>query len=142
MLSSILIVNMLNLNGLIDMDYKKLSNIDSVKYLCICLPSSVRWLDYMDELNAVEDWSQEMLFKVSCLPKQQCERCYLCHKGYIIGWQKITGYVDNTNFQCTTTGKTWEGNFIKRSGPFHRIKPVPYKSFRGFRYIDSSLVNE
>lgn len=61
----------------------------------------------------------------------------LCHRGQILGWMQIVKYIQNDGFTCTTTGRHWpKGNYIQRSGPFHYLKnPVPYASFRGFRYI-------
>jgi len=115
------------------MNLKELNN----KALLICIPASVSWESYLKELKACEDWSNELNFKVRCLPKVQCKSCYLVHKGVIKGWMTVTGY-ESKKFTCSTTGKEWDGNFIKRSGPFHRCNPVEYPSFRGFRYINPS----
>jgi hypothetical protein len=49
---------------------------------------------------------------------------------------EVVGFVEDYKFDCTTTGNNWSGNFIQRSGPFHRIDPIPMKGFRGFRYVD------
>ena len=76
-----------------------------------------------------------MNFKVSFLPKNidGLERVYLVHNGYIIGWQKFVGTSDKP-FDCTTTGKSWSGKFLQRTGEFHKINPIPHKGFQGFRY--------
>lgn len=106
-----------------------------MKAICITLPSNILWSEYKKELDQVKDWKAELNFKVPFLPKEKVDRCYLCYKGNIIGWMKIIDYsIDN--FTCEVTGKKWSGYFIKRSGPFHLIKPVPMKGFQGFRYIE------
>lgn len=106
------------------------------KAIIITLPKSVKWGDYEKELKAVEDWSQVMNYKVSSIPKDidNIERCYLVYDGYIRGWQKIVGHEKGKSFNCTTTGKGWSGNFIQRSGPFHKVEPIPMKGFMGWRY--------
>jgi len=103
--------------------------------LLITLPSSIKWEDYEKELDAVKDESQVMNFKVPFLPKDtsKIERVYLVHQGNIVGWQKFVGTSD-TPFKCTTTDKNWEGKFLQRTGEFHKIDPIPYKGFQGFRY--------
>lgn len=110
-----------------------------MKALCVTIPKSIKWTDYMRELNVVKDWSQDMNFKVSSIPRDidSIERCYLCHDGQILGWMKITGYVRDYKFKCSTTGEEWSGNFIQRSGPFHYLEePIPCKGFMGYKYID------
>lgn len=105
--------------------------------LIITLPSSIEWNDYEKELKAVEDESKVMNFKVPFLPKNthSIKRVYLVHKGYIVGWQKFVGTSDKP-FKCSTTNKNWDGKFIQRTGPFHKIEPIAYKGFQGFRYYD------
>ena len=105
--------------------------------LLITLPSSIKWEDYEKELKAVEDESQVMNFKVPFLPKNihYIKRVYLIHQGNIVGWQKFVGTSDKP-FKCTTTDKNWDGNFLQRTGPFHKIDPIPCKGFQGFRYFD------
>ena len=105
--------------------------------LLITLPSSIKWEDYEKELKAVEDESQVMNFKVPFLPKNihHIKRVYLVHQGNIVGWQKFVGTSDKP-FKCTTTDKNWEGKFIQRTGPFHKIEPIPCVGFQGFRYYD------
>lgn len=111
--------------------------LNNSRALLITLPSSLSWEDYEKELKAVENETQVMNFKVPFIPKhtEGIERVYLVYKGNIVGWQKFVGTSDRP-FKCTTTYKNWNGKFLQRTGPFHKIKPVPYKGFRGFRYID------
>lgn len=109
------------------------------KAICITIPQKVKWKDYQKELKAVEDGKQVLNFKVPRLPKdiKSIKRCYLCYKGKIIGWHAIVGYVKDCVLDCTTNGKHWEGNFIRRSGKFHYLKnPIECNPFRGFKYID------
>ena len=105
--------------------------------LLITLPSSIEWSDYEKELKNVEDESQVMNFKVPFLPKNihHLKRVYLIYQGNIVGWQKFVGTSDKP-FKCTTTNKNWDGKFIQRTGPFHKIDPIPYKGFQGFRYYN------
>ena len=107
--------------------------------IVITLPSTIDWKDYEKELNEVEDGTSVLNFKVPNLPTKTsigC-RCYICYKGNIVGWMKIVGLVKN-DFDCTTTGKHWDGNFIQRSGKFNYLKsPIPMKGFQGFRYLTS-----
>lgn len=113
--------------------------------ILITIPSTISWPEYQKELKAVEDGSQVMNFKVSKLPVRTAvgNKCYICYGGNIIGWMKIVGLKSNENFDCTTTGKQWSGNFIQRSGVFHKLeKPIPMKGFQGFRYFQNNLNEE
>ena len=105
--------------------------------ICITIPKTIKWEDYQKELDAVADYSQEMNFKVPFLPKniKIGDRCYLCYNGNIIGWMEISNIQRLEGFTCTTTGESWAGgNYISRSGPFHKLKtPIPCKGFRGFK---------
>ncbi len=107
--------------------------------LLITLPSSIKWEDYEKELDKVKDEKEVMNFKVPFLPKDtsDIERVYLVHKGYIVGWQKFVGTSDKP-FTCSTTNKDWDGKFLQRTGEFHKINPIPYKGFQGFRYYTYS----
>jgi hypothetical protein len=104
--------------------------------IAITLPSSISWEDYQKEIDLVTDGSNVMNFKVNSFPVNSGVgmKCYLCHRGQMLGWMEIVGMVEN-DFTCSTTGKEWSGKFIQRSGPFHKIDPIPMKGFRGFRYI-------
>lgn len=113
------------------------------KDLCIAvtIPSSVDWNDYEREIDAVRDGSHCMNFKVPFLPakerRDRIGRCYIVHRGKVKGWQRVCGFVEGKRFTCTTTGKEWEGNFIQRTGEFHRLgKDVGMKGFRGWRWFD------
>ena len=102
--------------------------------IIITLPKSIKWSDYEKELEAVKDYSQVMNFKVNALPRtaKGC-KCYLVYNGNIVGWMEIVG-ISADSFTCSTTGQKWDGKFIQRSGPFHKIEPIPMKGFQGFRY--------
>ena len=110
------------------------------KNICITIPATVDWTEYQKELDAVRDYKQVVNYKCTHLPKKEdrdlIKKCYLCYKGSVIGWMEVVGFIENYNFNCTTTGENWSGNFIQRSGPFHKIFPIPMKGFRGFRYVD------
>ena len=121
---------------------EKMANMPSA--IIVTLPKSIKWKDYEKELNAVKDYSQVMNFKVPSMPKNigYIKRCYIVYDGYVRGWQKVVGHLENTEFNCTTTGKGWSGNFIQRSGPFHKIVPIPMKGFMGWRYFDENNVQD
>lgn len=103
--------------------------------IIVTIPKNIKWEDYEKELDAVKDYEQVMLFKVSNFPKTEPgSRCYLLYDGAIRGWMEIVGLSQNS-FECTTTGNMWKGKFIERSGPFHKIDPIPMKGFQGFRYF-------
>ena len=106
------------------------------KDIVITIPSYIKWNDYEKELDKVKDGKEVLNFKVNHLPKKTNigNKCYMVYNGEIIGWMKIVGLTEN-EFVCTTTGKKWKGKFIQRSGEFHRIDPITYKGFQGFRYI-------
>ncbi len=107
--------------------------------LCITLPAHIEWNDYEKELEKVADNKAIMNFKVSSLPCKVSvgDRCYVCHRGNIIGWMEITGFCEQDDFTCTTTGRKWRaGSYIQRSGKFHYLEePIPHKGFQGYRYI-------
>lgn len=114
--------------------------INTERSIIITLPSSVKWEDYEKELDKVKDFSQNLNFKVPFFPKgiKEGDKCYMVHKGKVIGWMFITG-MEEKDFTCTTTGKKWTGKFILRSGPFHYIhENIPMKGFQGFRYFSIS----
>lgn len=103
--------------------------------IIITIPKSIQWKDYEKELKAVENYKQVMNFKVNNFPKvKPGNKCYLLYNGAIIGWMEIVG-LSEKDFNCTTTGKNWKGKFIERSGPLHKITPIPMKGFQGFRYF-------
>lgn len=110
--------------------------------ILITLPSSIKLDEYQKELKQVEDGSSVINFKVPFFPSKSKvgNRCYLVHKGNIIGWMSIVGF-EEKEFVCEITGRKWKGKFIQRSGKFNAIEPVPYTGFQGFRYIDDDLKN-
>lgn len=111
-----------------------------MKDIIITLPANIPWSEYKKELAKVEDGKEMLNFKVPFLPKEvelNKSKCYLVHKGFIVGHMLITG-LSKGKFTCSTTGNTWDGNFIQRSGPFTYLeKPIPYKGFQGFRYANN-----
>ncbi len=103
--------------------------------IIITLPKSILWSDYQKELDAVKDGSQIMNFKVNNFPKTKIgAKCYLLYNGFIRGYMFITGFSEK-EFVCSTTGNTFNGKFIERSGDFFKIDPIPMKGFQGFRYF-------
>ena len=105
------------------------------KNIVVTVPKSIKWEDYEKELDAVKDYKQVMNFKVSNFPKvEKGSKCYIVHNGEVKGWMEIVG-TSEKEFDCSTTGKKWKGKFIERSGPFHKIDPIPMKGFQGFRYF-------
>lgn len=110
------------------------------KAICITIPKSIRWDDYLKEIEKVADGSQLMNFKVPTFPKEvgKGDRCYIVHDGRIKGWMTIFNVIERDGFKCTTTGRDWDrGIYIQRTGKFHPLNPeVPMKGFMGYRYID------
>jgi len=105
------------------------------KDIIITIPKTISWNDYEKELKQAEN-GFEMNFKVSNFPKDTKigNRCYLLHDGNILGWMTISGF-EEKDFTCQTTGKEWKGKFIKRTGKFNTINPIPMKGFQGWRYF-------
>lgn len=123
---------MVNLSQLLE-DIEKID-----KAIIVTLPSTIEWNDYEKELDSVKDGDNVMNFKVSNFPKgiKVGDKCYVTHRGFVKGWMEIVGF-SKKSFNCTTTGKNWNGKFIERSGKFHYIdKEIPYKGFQGFRYFN------
>ena len=121
-----------NLNNIINEILKK------QRSLIITLPSTIKWGDYEKELKKTANYKHNLNFKVHNFPKgvHVGDKCYIVHNGVIKGWMEIVGFSEK-EFNCTTTGKKWDGKFIERSGPFHYLnKTIPYKGFQGFRYFD------
>jgi hypothetical protein len=119
----------MNIKELIKEELKQLP-----RDIIITIPKTIVWSEYEKELNVVSNYSQVMNFKVNAFPNtKKGNKCYLCYSGNIIGWMEIVG-LSEKEFNCSTTGKNWKGKFIERSGPFHKISPIPMKGFQGFRY--------
>lgn len=123
---------MTNLKAILE----EIENID--RSIIVTLPASVEWSDYEKEINKVADGSNVMNFKVHSFPKgiKKGDKCYLTHRGFVKGWMEIVGFSEKS-FDCNTTGKSWTGKFIERSGKFHYLdKTIPYKGFQGYRYFN------
>lgn len=104
------------------------------KDIIITLPKTTSWTEYEKELAVAKDGGK-MSFRLPIMPKVNIgNKCYLVHNGNVIGWMKIIG-IHKGPFTCSTTGKEWPvGNYVERSGEFHKITPIPMKGFQGFRY--------
>lgn len=107
--------------------------------LCVTLPAKTEWSEYEKELADVADGRKQMNFKVPSVPRRVKlgDRCYVCHRGRLVGWMAITGIGGSGGFECQTTGRKWTaGTYVSRSGPFHYLKTeVPMRGFQGFRYV-------
>ena len=117
--------------------------MDNELSLIITLPAAVEWRDYMSELFAAAT-GQVLNFKVPQFPKniRIGDKCYLVHRGKIVGWMPITGFSEK-EFTCTTTGKKYKGKFIERSGKFNYLdEDIPYDGFQGFRYFNLAEYKE
>lgn len=105
--------------------------------IVITLPRHIKWEDYQRELDAVKDRSGILNFKLPSRPNvKRGDRCYLCYKNQILGWQEIVG-LGKGGFECQTTDKYWPpGWYVQRTGIFHPIPPIKHRGFRGFKYVD------
>ena len=107
--------------------------------LLITIPKTIKWEDYLKEIDTVKDSSQEMNFKVSSKPTKVNigDKCNICHNGFIKGWMIISNIEYKDAFDCSTTGEHWDkGWYVSRSGEFHKLdKEVPQKGFRGYHYM-------
>lgn len=110
--------------------------------IIITIPKKTKWEDYQKELDMAATGEYNMNYQVRHFPRQAGigDRCYVVYDGIIKGYMIITG-MSSESFTCQTTGDEFEGNFIQRTGKFHKVKPVPKKSFRGFRYFGMSNVD-
>ena len=119
--------------------------------IIVTLPQRIEWADYQRELDAVADGGGVLNYRlpgppgtpggglvVSALKGTAGEdaRCYLVWRRAVRGWMEIVGVRHySRGFTCQTTGKFWPpGVYIQRSGPFHRIEPMPMRGFQGWRY--------
>lgn len=110
---------------------------DDSRSIIITLPATVSWDTYEEELAKVADGKHVLNFRVPNFPKNVKigDRCYVAHKGLVMGWMNIVG-MTKSQFTCEVTGKKWSGCFIQRSGKFHYINErIPIKGFQGFRYF-------
>lgn len=107
--------------------------------IIVCLPKAVEWDIYKKELKEVESEDKVMNFKVAFLPKRLPvgTKCYVAHRGKVVGWMKVCSTLNDGKFKCSVTGKEWTGLFIQRTGKFHYLKKeVLLKSFRGWWYCE------
>ena len=115
-----------------------ITKIKDFKNIIITIPKTIKWEDYKKELDNAEK-GDIMNFKVPFLPKIPIigNKCYVVYKGFIKGYMIISGVIDNSNFNCTTTGQNWSGKFIQRTGKFYYLtEEIPYKGFQGWRYYE------
>lgn len=122
------------------MDYELFSSMSEGRDIVITLPKTIAWSNYELELSEAEKGAV-MNFKVPFFPKDCIGgKCYVVHDGKVKGWMTITG-VSEKEFQCETTGTTWSGKFIERSGKFNKLKDsVDMKGFQGWRYATAEIV--
>lgn len=107
----------------------------TMRDIVITIPKSIKWEEYQKELDSAEN-GDILNYKVRSFPKTTIgNKCYICYDGNILGYHIISG-MSQKEFQCTTTGNIWNGNFIERTGKFHKIDPIPMKGFRGFQYYN------
>ena len=136
---NLIILKIMNYNNKMLMLSKILEEIDNTKdAIIVTLPASVKWEDYVKELDAARNYTCTLNFKVHNFPKgiKEGDKCYLVHQGFIKGWMEIVGFSEKS-FECKTTGKQWKGKFIERSGPFHYLTDkLPMTGFQGFRYFN------
>jgi len=113
------------------------------KDIVITLPAKVEWVDYVKELDMVENNGGTLNFKVSKFPKDAHagNKCYVVHQGFIRGYMYISGFSEK-KFMCEITHEKWVGKFIERTGKFYYTKPEPMKGFQGFRYKKSPLTEK
>ena len=111
--------------------------------IVITIPKKVKWEDYQKELDAVRDGNQMMLYHLPFKPKHNLKgnNCFLCYRGYIVGFMLIINVFYSDGFTCSTTGVPWpEGWYVCRTGPLFLLNhPIPMKGFRGIRYVDGLL---
>ena len=107
--------------------------------IVITLPQHYDFGRYLAEQAEAAAVGLASNYRVSTAPKVRAgDRCYLVWHGSVRGWQQINSVAIKPNgFTCQTTGKRWPpGTYIQRSGPFHRIEPIPMRGFRGWRYFE------
>lgn len=107
----------------------------------VTLPQRHDWQTYQRELSEAHARGDLALFKVAASPDARCvgARCYVVHRGAVRGWMKVAELRRDFTFRCTTTGQTWQGNFIVREGPFHETNPKPMQGFQGWRYFTEEV---
>jgi len=113
----------------------------------LTIPKTIPWSEYQQELDAVKDRSGVLAYRLypansngrgraRAKGVQPGDRCFIVWNGAIRGWQEIVGMRDSQGFRCQITDRWWpSGIYLIRSGPFHRIKPISYRGFRGIRRL-------
>lgn len=111
-----------------------------MRNLIITLPAKNKWEDYSRELQAVADRSMVLNFKIPSMPKESGPgaRCYLVHRGVIVGYMEIADIVVRDGFTCDSSGKEWDaGIYVQRHGPFHFfLNPPEHRGFQSYHYYD------
>lgn len=110
--------------------------------IMITIPKTIKWSDYLKELETVADGSHEMNYKVAWKPGKvkPGDKCFVCYDGYVRGWMTISN-ISKKSFNCSTTGKNWnEGWYISRTGKFHPVEEgkFPQKGFMGIKYVNAN----
>jgi len=108
--------------------------------IIITIPKTTTWEEYQKELDLAESGEYYLNYQTARFPKHAHvgDRCYVVHRGKLKGYMLISGF-SNKPFTCTVTGKKYKGNFIQRTGKFYKVKEIPKKSFRSFRYFGVSI---
>lgn len=103
--------------------------------IIITIPARVSWQQYSEEIKRAAK-GEILNFQVQHFPlhAKVGDRCYICFRGFLIGWHAIAGFSEK-KFTCTTTGKVYEGKFIERTGKLYHVNCQLMKGFRGFRYV-------
>ena len=102
----------------------------------ITLPMKCEWDDYLKELQAVEDYSGMLNFRIPFPVKAlEGDRCYLVWRGLVRGWMRVSGVVRHPQgFTCLNTGVSWPpGVYIQRAGPFHLVDGPEMRGFQEIR---------
>lgn len=64
------------------------------------------------------------------------DRCYICYRGYVIGWMTIAS-MGSKDWQHPKEGTIYKRNFILCTGGITKIEnPVPCKGFYNYMYIE------
>ena len=64
------------------------------------------------------------------------DRCYICYRGYVIGWMTIAS-MGSKDVQDPTNGTIYKRNVISCTGSITKIEnPVPCKGFYNYKYIE------
>jgi|SRR5690554_354940 len=113
--------------------------------IIITIPKTEDYNTWLDECKATANNENSRInycIGRSYLPKktEPGEKCYVVYKGYIRGYHIIDKLCWRNGFICETTGRYWhEGNYIIRKGKYHKIKPIPMKGFRGWKYLKHEI---